>query len=252
MRLWPFRSKQGTYPLMLVLQNMPKQTQTIVLEAILSEEQMFPASLSMRVYFSSYHRWAMDYFAKRATETEKTDTAERFDIQQRAYVTGAVFSSVAFLEAAVNEFCKDAAEGESAALAVLSPNSRQNLKEFWSNERKFPILAKYQKVLTLCGKNEFPKDRNPYQNAGLVIKLRNELTHYKPGTYGGTVQHDFKKQFKGRFEENPLMVESKNPYFPDKCLGSPCAHWAAKTAQAVADAFFEKIGYTPNYLRLKF
>ena len=212
----------------------------------------------MRVYFSSYHLWAAEHFVKLASDIENSPGERpRFDIQHRAYVTSAIFSAVAFLEAAINELCEDVVDGHVSYIAPIDKDARKLITVFWRltegrNRSPFSILDKYQIILTSCRKDQFATGAQPYQDADLVIKLRNVLMHYKPQTYGGEVQHKFIKQLAGKFPENPLMAGSSNPYFPDKCLGSGCAGWAIRSTRKLADEFFEKLGITPNYQRVKF
>lgn len=229
---------------------MSELVQTITLDTIKSGERVFELELFMRIYFSSYHLWSAKYFAKCAAEIEKSDPTGRFDGKHRAYTTGSIFSAVCFLEAAINEFCKDVVGGEPRTLTILPDSNRQPFLEFWSTERKLSILAKYQAVLRVLRKPELPKGKPPYQNAKLLIALRNELTHYKPATYGGKVQHSFMNKLAGKFAENPLMRQCKNPYFPDKCLGSPCAYWAVQSVQDLTDLFFKTLDYEPNYRKV--
>jgi hypothetical protein len=214
--------------------------------------------IMMRSYFSSHHLWAAQSFAARAGEIERgPGEIPRFDIAQRAFVTGAVLSAAAFLEAAINELCQDVADGEDSYVGPLDEDSKKLIKAFWDlteerNRSPFSILDKYQIVLTFCRREQFSAGVQPYQDADLAIRLRNELMHYKPETLGGDAQHKFLKQLSSKFVENPLIVGSGNPYFPDKCLGSPCAAWAVQSAKALADEFFTRIDVTPNYMRAKF
>jgi hypothetical protein len=55
---------------------------------------VFAASVSLRPYFSAYHLWAAKRFAKLADAIEHN--AEGFDIENRAFVTGAVLAAAAF------------------------------------------------------------------------------------------------------------------------------------------------------------
>ena len=58
--------------------------------------QMNGATVSMRNYFSSYHLWSAENNSKKAKEIEDAHEGKsRFDIEHRAYVIGAVISSVA-------------------------------------------------------------------------------------------------------------------------------------------------------------
>jgi len=76
-----------------------------------SAEAFGMSNLQMRVYFSSYHLWAAEHFMGLASDIEAAHQGQsKFNIKHRTYVTGAVFASVAFLEAAINELFKDAAD----------------------------------------------------------------------------------------------------------------------------------------------
>ncbi|MBD0305646.1 MAG: hypothetical protein ICV76_03715, partial [Nitrospiraceae bacterium] len=117
------------------------------------------------------------------------------------------------MEAAINELFKDVVDGHESYISALDYESKKGIKTFWSltekqNRSPFSILAKYQIVLAFCRKEQFQKDAQPYQDAYLAIKLRNELTHYKPEKYGGEAQHKFFKQLPGKFSDNPLMAGS--------------------------------------------
>ncbi|XHX78612.1 MAG: hypothetical protein RBJ76_01375 [Stenomitos frigidus ULC029] len=214
----------------------------------------------VRAYFSSSHLWAAKHFVQLAAELENSNgVGSGIDIQHRAYVINAVLSSVAFLEAAINELCKDVFDRHESYIAPISEEARVHISAMWENteeKKRFePILKKYQRVLSHCEKDQFNKNEQPYQNARLAIELRNGLMHYKPESYGGyqaefqnfSDQHLLTQQLRSKFIENPLVLNSGNPYFPDKCLGSPCADWAIRSVKSLTDAFFLELGVKPHY-----
>lgn len=185
--------------------------------------------------------------------------------QQRSFVCGAILASVAFLEASINEFFDDDPE--------LSNDVRVKLGSLWEIEffrRHGKILEKYQTALRLAGRKPLPAGENPYQDARHLVKLRNELVHFIPtdaqtaASPGVQVPLDeFGKALLGKFQENPwpnlitcdvynngVKCESgpeTPPFFPERCLGSGCACWAAKTALAFADEFHSRIGLKGHY-----
>ena len=220
------------------------------------EEKSFPFQIKQRAYFSTYHLCAARQFAQCAQESEAAEgRSMRFDIKQTSYVAGSIIASAAFLEAAINEFLKDIADGQSPK--CIDPECGKLIKAYWDrkesgNRSSVSILNKYQDALELCRKPRFKTGEQPYQDAKLGIELRNELTHYKPEFFGGDDQHRFTEKLRGKFAENPLMVGSGNPYFPDKFLGSPCALWVVTSVQTLADAFFGSVGVMPNYQVVKF
>ncbi len=235
-------------------------------------------SLTMRAYFSSYHLWAAEHFAGLARDIENAPGEKpRFDIQHRAYVVNAIFSSVAFLESSINEVFQDVVDDYQNRISSLGLDnkSRKIISVFWTLIEKHDasvvnkklkttirkiinkelikknnnkgkntpsdILSKYQIFLIFCQKEQFDRGAQPYQSVKIIIDLRNALTHYKPKSYVISVQSSFDKKLQGKFPENPLMTGVNNPYFPDKCLGSGCAYWAFRATKELADKFFQKL-----------
>ncbi len=217
-----------------------------------------PITVTMRTYYSSYHLWAAKHFSVRAKTVENQEGRKpRFDIKHRAYVTNAVFSAVGFVEAAINELYQDIADGHDSYIGTLDAESKLLMSDFWQftekrNRSAFSLLDKYQIALTFLRKERFVPGKAPYQDASLVVKLRNELVHYKPKSLGGAVEHQLARQLRGKFNDNRLMSASSNPWFPGKCLGHGCAAWASRSVEAFADEFFARIGVAPNYQRVQF
>jgi len=109
--------------------------------------------VGMRVYYSSYHLWATEHFSYLAAEIEDAHVGpKRLDVRHRAYVTGSLLSSVAFLEATVNELFQDAADRHEPYLSALTADQTRAMAAVWrGNKAKVPILDKYQLALALCG-----------------------------------------------------------------------------------------------------
>ena len=216
----------------------------------------------LRSYLSTHHRWAGRYFAERAQDLERRILADpssgnplaQFDLKHRSVVIASVFASVAFVEAAVNEILQDAIDEHMSYLHPIPAESRSLLTDFWrsTQEKNFSIVDKLQLMLTLCRKPQLSAGAAPLQDAKKAIELRNALMHFKPETLGGGQQHKFAKSLRSRFTENPLMASSGNPYFPDKCLGSPCCFWVADTCDALAVEFFSRLGIQANYRAASF
>jgi hypothetical protein len=217
-----------------------------------------PITVLMRPYFSSYHLWAARHFFVLSRNVENEEGRRpRFDIKHRAYVMNCIFSAVAFLEAAINELFQDIADGHESYVANLDADSKRLMSDFWQfteqrNRSAFNLLDKYQIALTFLRKQQFASGHQPYQDAAVVVKLRNELVHYKPRSLGGDVEHTLAKQLTRKFQDNTLMSGSGNPSFPDKCLGYGCAEWSIHSATVFTDEFFGRIGVVPNYQRVQF
>src|SRR4051794_32934788 len=87
--------------------------------------------VSLRTYFSGYHLWGAKHFAELARVIEDAhDGSPRFSIRHRAYVTSSILSSVAFLEALVNEFFDDTADGHLIYVESLTDEQRKKVAVF--------------------------------------------------------------------------------------------------------------------------
>lgn len=211
-------------------------------------------SWTMRISFSIYHVWAAEHFAQLAQRFEER-ASTGFHIEHRAYVTNSLLSSVAFLETVINEFIHNISAGynPNGIYDHLAPEARQRLETLWrdTNEgRKISILKKYTIALESCGCEPL-REEYPLQDCRLLIGIRNEIIHHRPVTLGPNETRPTDEGLAHRFGENPLMASSHNPYWPDKCLGSPCAFWALNASKALADQFHERVGVEPGYQRLE-
>jgi hypothetical protein len=219
-------------------------------------------SIAFRYYFSGVHLGAAALFARHSyllEETKRTQTQEQVINDHRAYVLGAVLHSAAFLEAVVNEFFSDAGDStDSAAVRSLLDSERQLLAEMWEQgvprTAQYPIIKKFEIVLSLLRRSAFDKSTNPYSDARVLTELRNALIHYEPewvpgGTHRAQDQksaHKFEKALRGRFDLNPFSG-SGSTFYPSRMLGHGCAQWAVNTALGFADCFFQLIGTPPPY-----
>lgn len=233
-------------------------------------------TISMRPYFSDYHLRSAAYFAKQSAGMEREyagkprgDVGDTVFYGHRACVIGAILSSAAFLEAAINELFVDSVEHEAKEteptptdpprpVDQLPRASRKVMAEVWpfDVDRQRP-LDKYQIALVLSGKPELDTSARPYQDVDALVTLRNNLVHYKPrdiraGLEPGQETEKMAKRLRDRgFAPNPFFSGSGNPFFPDKCLGYGCAKWAVESSVEFADAFFSRMSIVSRHERFK-
>lgn len=201
-----------------------------------------------RRYLSITHLTAASLFASQCKTLESNAEQHAFCgeqvTQQQAYVVSSVILSAAFLEATINELFSDCADGH----ATRSLEVRDLMGRLWKQgvpkTASYSILEKYDIALELANRTGFIRGDQPYQDAKLLVQLRNQLVHFEPESVAGSFNpsevldlHVFEKRFRGKFEVNPL-TGALNPFYPDKLLGAGCAIWSVKTAIAFADAFF--------------
>jgi hypothetical protein len=141
--------------------------------------------LSKRVYFSTHHIETAAIFAKHAKtiEFDRAGTTN-FSAEHWGYVVGAVLSSVAYLEAAINELFADAAAATLRRLHGLDHDTIALMAEIWGNgiprTARYGVLDKYAIALSLARKPPLATNRPPWQPTTHLIDLRNYLIHSVP------------------------------------------------------------------------
>jgi hypothetical protein len=185
------------------------------------------------------------FLAERA-KTIEGNRPKDWPLIYESLVTSSIFSSCFSLEATINGcFFEWADMGEA-----FKSGDKKRISSLWSlnipRTANYGILEKYEIALALFGKGEFAKGSNPYQDAKLLVQLRNALVHYEP-SWEPVAQrekdddvtiHKLTRSLRGKFSENPLCARSA-PFWPIRCLGSGCAHWAVDTSSiAVTDTAF--------------
>jgi hypothetical protein len=193
---------------------------------------------------SRQHLAAASYFAANSQELEATvsQPTEEERSHHRAYVTGAILSSVAFLEASINELFLECIGNDTGKLGPLQDAAKQAMAEAWPSVERRPILEKYQHALVKSNLREFKKGRPPYQDASSLVALRNALVHYTPEWDDEETLHDnLRKRLSRKFEPNPFAAPG-TLWFPHVCLGAGCASWATDTARRFSQDFTQRMG----------
>jgi hypothetical protein len=152
---------------------------------------------------------------------------------------------------------KDCYDNHLGYIDPLTDSTRCTISNFWEmteqgNKTYVSILDKYQLVLISSGSRPLARGQALYQDADTLIRVRNELMHYKPESLGGDNLHKLEARLRGKFSENKLMEGSGNPFFPDKALGKGCTDWVIASVKRFADNFFTTLGIAPNYRQVSF
>jgi hypothetical protein len=108
------------------------------------------------------------------------------------------------------------------------------------------VLERYWLVLHLLKKNSLDRGAQPWQDASLVVRLRNELVHYK-SRWGDDLEGSALLQaLQNKNHPKPPFVKTAN-FFPYQCLSAACASWGVRACVAFLDAFYTNLGF-PNRL----
>jgi len=187
-------------------------------------------------------------------------------IHKSAVIT-AITSSVCFLESTINEFYYLVSDKERKAVE-LDEDARNKLSSIWSVDRfrnNARTLEKYQTVLQLLNIPIISEGDKVFQNAKIVIDLRNAFIHYNPETRIIKLFEEkdslinLEKSLKGKFKLNPFMEKypvihtkypkkrADYPIFPEQCFSKDCAKWAANSVFNFSNEFFRRLKFRPYY-----
>ncbi len=198
-------------------------------------------------------------------KTKPISRRSRF-IHRTAVIT-AITSSVGFLESSINEFYFLVSQNKGRKIE-LSEESKAKISAVWSIEKfraTARILEKYQTALQLVGVPDFEEGAKIYQNAKLVIDLRNAFVHYYPELRTIKLHEEdegllrLEKALRGKFKKNSFIGKfpvihtrqpeerADYPLFPENCFSASCAHWAANSVLEFGKTFFSKISCRPYF-----
>lgn len=201
-----------------------------------------------RFNFAVQHLIAAVRFARLCYTVEEANTGKAFGPFYEeiiSYVTASVFSSVAALEANINEVFADAQDG----IITFEGFGPKLLNEIWDLIEDKPILEKYQFALVLRGRERMSKGDREYQFAGTLIKVRNALVHFKPEWDHEQQEHNkIGKQLRCKFKLSPFVDENV-PIFPMRCMTHGFADWAVRSSLNFADHFAQGAGFPNRFVQ---
>jgi hypothetical protein len=228
-----------------------------------------PTEITEWTNWSAIHIQSAGYFARQAGAVESRAKADRKDMQDanvsialHACSAGAVFLSVAFVEATINELflgaCLQTAPAGSLA-QQLDDNQRVVLAAGWDSALKAgtrktrdkSTLPKYQEALALLGAKPFDEKAPPYDHVQKLIAVRNDLIHYRPEwrtTY--SVQRPETVVSLGLANRFPLSPTLPPAFLGESLhgyIGHGLAAWAVKSCFEFSEQFHARLKLKPVY-----
>jgi hypothetical protein len=184
-------------------------------------------------------------FARRCAEIERDhpdSPDEPTKTEHRGLVTATIVQ------------CAAAVEAESAAVMMHGPGNHLGSGRIDTKARDFlaplvevidrqePSLERYKSILHLLNKLPLDEGAQPWQDMALLVRLRNELIHYK-SKWGKDMEG--KRLFGGlqslRLQKPPFIPKNSN-FFPHQFLSAACAAWSVRTTVAFLNAFYDRLG----------
>lgn len=174
---------------------------------------------------------------------ELINVTEDDRMTHRGHVVAAIMQSTASLESEIWEVMAHGpghhlgSNGiDQSALNFLSP-----LAELIDRQ---DVLSRYESVLHLLRKPVISRGAPTWEQAALVVKLRNEIVHYKSKWGSDLERSTFLSTLHQLKHAVPPFIAAGTNFFPHLCLSADCASWAVATCVNFIDAFYDKTGIT--------
>lgn len=212
----------------------------------------------------------IEYQYQQQASNLSEDEQDEIQIEHDAHAISSILLSVAFLEGTINTFFENAQELferlDSTSFINTPPDTKmvyglldsQSIQQFLMTMAKIgldakgyaPVYEKFDDILKSCGKEQFKRGEEPFQDVPLLCNLRNALIHYKPTwvTIFTSVplaeevdNNKLKALQKKKLPRNPFHQGGEREFFPMHCLSYGHAQWAVATSILFAEEFFKKM-----------
>ncbi len=212
-------------------------------EARLQGRLSAAAPVSTRYSFTAQFLRGAAIFARRADELEDEGASISDDAKSeyRACIVGAVTQATAALEAEISEVT-NYGPGHHLGSNGLDAAARDFLAPLAEIIDREQTVRRYDLVLHLLRKPPFDKGAQPYQDASLLVRLRNELIHYK-SKWGEQMDQErlFASLEQLRFDKPSFMPLGSTNFFPHRCLSTSLASWSVTTSANFIDTFYSRL-----------
>jgi hypothetical protein len=201
------------------------------------------ATTDTRYSFTAQFLCSSAILARRCAEIEAgAEPDEQTRTEHRGLVTAAIMQSAAAVEAESAEVLRHG-PGHHLGSNGVDTASRDFLAPLAEMiDRQQEPLERYQVILHLLHKAPLGRGEQPWQDMAILIKLRNQITHYK-SQWGQQMEgKDLFKSLQNLRLKKPPFIPTNTNFFPHQCLGAGCAAWSVRTAVKFINVFYERLG----------
>jgi hypothetical protein len=202
-------------------------------------------NLSARYNFTHQYLSAAKDFAANAETIERRHSVRppsaKALSKHIAAVTSTVFHAVAAIEAEVWTVTNHG-PGHHLGSNGVDQVAVARLKPVIHLLDRESLPEKCNVVLDLLGKAPISKGSAAFQDARLLIRLRNELIHYKSQWDHEVDQRTLVRGLVAKRFSIPPFRRDASPIFPKQILGADCAKWASATAPKFLNIFYDHLG----------
>lgn len=183
--------------------------------------------------------------ARAAAEIESRDVAQVTEddkVAHRGYVIGAIMQATAALECEVWEVMMYG-PGHHLGSNGIDCEARDFLNPVAETIDGESVLERYRLVLHFLRKKQLDPGARAWQDASLVVRLRNELVHYKSRWGEELERSKLLRALQDKNHQKPPFIQGSANFFPYECLSAACASWGVQSIVAFFDAFYANLGF---------
>src|SRR5258708_6237281 len=202
------------------------------------------ATADTRYTFTGQFLEASAMFVRRVRAIEASASAATDDAtrcEHRGLVCAVVMQSAAALETEAHEVCT---HGPGSHLG--SNGTDAQARDFLHPVAEFvddqSALTRFDLILHLLKKSPLDKGANPYQSAALVVRLRNELVHYKSRWGAEMERNKLQTTLRLLGHTPPPFTSPGMNFFPHLCLSADCGAWALASLVAFLEDVYSALG----------
>jgi hypothetical protein len=173
---------------------------------------------------------------------DPTDVTEQHQVAHRGYAVGSIMQATAVLECEIWEVMVYG-PGHHLGSNGTDVAAREFLAPMADLIDREGPLTRYRRVLHLLKKEPLDTGGAIWENAKLVVQLRNELMHYKSKWSSELERTKFLNRLQDMKHPKPPFVPSLGSFFPYECLSAACASWAVQSCIGFLRAFYENLGF---------
>lgn len=172
---------------------------------------------------------------------DPTSVTQEQKVAHMGFVIGAIVETATALEA------------QSWEVLAWGPGHHRGTQPEYQSERemlspmadvveKQPILERYAIILHLLGRESMDTSAQPWQDAALLVRLRNGLVHYKARPGRELARQKLIRALMDQRLSDPPFYDPNLAFFPHRCLSASRASWAVEAGLAFLDSFSELLG----------
>ena len=201
--------------------------------------------LRLKTGFAFSHLQIATHSAQNAYKIEQAHAGEPFGewfSGMMRVVPVSVVMAAAALEACANELLQDILDG-STHISLTS--SRRKLLTELMEDRSGNATGKFRRLALLMDK-DLDTGTEPWDNAKLLVKFRNEFMHFRPSWDDDDIHTG---GFVGEMKRKVPVVDAykANFLFPYGFMTYGCAKWSVQTVQNFSAEFSNLLGVKDRF-----